>query len=225
MKSSPRVRTIFGAVAIGCTLFVVLTAIAMFFYPGGTVVDVNTVGYSFVDNFFSDLGRTQSRAGQPNPIAATLFLIALTSGGVALIVFFLCLTRLFQRAMLDRILSWLGTLAGILAGLGFIGVALTPANVNGPLHNQLVFAAFEAVTVAAILYLIVMLRDRSFPNHLAMVFGVFAILLVLYLGLLFFGPSTKTPEGLRIQVVGQKVIAYASIISVLIQSLGVRRLV
>ena len=41
--------------------------------------------------------------------------------------------------------------------------------------------------------------------------------------LIFAGPRSETPQGLLIQVTGQKIIAYASIISVLIQSLGALR--
>jgi hypothetical protein len=37
------------------------------------------------------------------------------------------------------------------------------------------------------------------------------------------GPSFSSPQGLVVQVVGQKVIAYASILSIGIQSLGAYR--
>jgi hypothetical protein len=45
-------------------------------------------------------------------------------------------------------------------------------------------------------------------------------MLIGYYLLMTEGPSMASPEGLVIQVVGQKVIAYASILSILIQSLG-----
>ena len=37
------------------------------------------------------------------------------------------------------------------------------------------------------------------------------------------GPDFASPEGLVIQAVGQKIIAYASIISIFIQSIGAYR--
>lgn len=223
MRSILSHQRIFDLVTTGCILFVVLTALAMLVYPGGTATDPTTRGYSFFTNFFSDLGRTETRGGQPNPIAAALFFIALTGAGAALMAFFLAFARFFTRTRLDRALAWLGTLAGVIAGVCFVGVAFTPANLAGALHNQFVFTAFEAFTVATIVYFILLLRAPNYPKRFAMVFGVFAILLVLYLGLLFFGPHTRTPEGLLIQATGQKVIVYASIISVLIQSLGARQ--
>ena len=48
-------------------------------------------------------------------------------------------------------------------------------------------------------------------------------MLIGYYLLLTHGPSFTSPEGLVIQVVGQKVIAYASILSIGIQSLGAYR--
>jgi hypothetical protein len=222
MQTSFSRKRIFDLIVGGCIFFVVLTAIAMFFYPGGTASDPTTRGYSFFTNFFSDLGRTQARNGQPNPIAVPLFFIALSGAGVALIAFFVAFARFFTRTRLDRALTMLGTLVGIIAGLCFIGIAFVPANLNSALHTRLVYGAFEAFTVATIFYFAVLLRARVYPKRFAAIFGAFAILLLLYLGLLFFGPSLKTPEGVMIQATGQKIIVYASIVSILIQSLGAR---
>jgi hypothetical protein len=52
------------------------------------------------------------------------------------------------------------------------------------------------------------------------VFGVFAICLAVYIWLLFNGPNIDSAEGLRVQVTGQKLIAYAAIITTLIQAYG-----
>jgi hypothetical protein len=217
-----RRKQIFGLIAVGCVLFVLLTAVAMLFYPGGTASDPTTRGYSFFMNFFSDLGRTQARNGQPNPVAAPLFFSALTLAGAALIAFFIAFPWWFTRTPLDRVMVWLGSLAGIVAGGCFVGVAFTPANVDNALHTQFVYDAFEAFTVATLLYFVVIARDRRYPKRFAAIFGVFAVFLLLYLGLLFFGPNLNSPEGVLIQVTGQKIIVYASIVSVLIQSLGAR---
>ncbi|MEW5718375.1 MAG: DUF998 domain-containing protein, partial [Chloroflexota bacterium] len=198
------------------------TAGAMLFYPGGTASDPATSGYSFFTNFFSDLGRTQARNGQMNAIAAPLFFLALSLAGASLIAFSLAFAPFFTRTWLDRALAWLGALAGIVAGACFIGLAFTPANLDSARHTQFVYAAFEAFTAAAILYSVVLERERRFPKRFAVVFGVFAVLLLSYLGLLFGGPSTKTPQGVLIQATGQKIIVYASIVSVLIQSLAAR---
>lgn len=215
-------RRIFDLIIGGCLLFVALTALAMLVYPGGTATDPTTRGYSFFTNFFSDLGRTQARNGQPNTLAAALFFVALNGAGAALIAFALAFARFFTRTRWDRALALLGALAGVVAGACFIGVAFTPANLASALHNQFVFGAFEAFTVAALAYFVALARAPDYPQRFAAVFGAFTLLLLLYLGLLFFGPHPRTAEGLLIQATGQKIIVYASIVSVLIQALGAR---
>jgi hypothetical membrane protein len=49
---------IFGMIA--AITYAILPLIAMVFYAGGTMVDPNAPGYTFWENFFSDLGMTKS---------------------------------------------------------------------------------------------------------------------------------------------------------------------
>jgi hypothetical protein len=214
---------VFRLVAIACVLFVVLTGVAMLFYPGGTATDPTTHGYSFFTNFFSDLGLTQTRTGQPNTVSAILFITALTAAGGGLAVFFVAFTQFFAHSIPGRLLSGIGSLFGVISGLCFIGVAFTPANLVSKAHVQFVLWAFAAFPIAAIFYVAAMLRERQYPKRFALVFAVFAALLILYMVLLLSGPSIKTPEGVMIQATGQKAIVYASIISILIQAVGARQ--
>ena len=39
-------------------IFVIINIISIFCYPGGTYLDNNTLGYSFSQNFLSDLGES-----------------------------------------------------------------------------------------------------------------------------------------------------------------------
>ena len=105
MNSSFWRFTVFKIVAVICVVFVVLTATAMFVYPGGTNTDKTTVGYSFLGNFFSDLGMTVAHNGQANPIASLMFLIALGSAGLALVLFFMAFLQFFTANTVNRVLS------------------------------------------------------------------------------------------------------------------------
>ena len=204
-------------------LFVVLTFIAMFLYPGGTLTDPTTTGYSFCQNFFSDLGRLQARNGQPNPASAMLFTTALTLAGSGLILFFLAFRQFFRSSTPVKLLSTLGSGFGTIAGLCFIGVAWAPADRASLVHIQAVLGAFRAFPLAATLYTLAILGERHYPRRYAVVFGLFAVLLGLYLLLLTRGPTLGSAQGLVIQVVGQKVIVYAAILSIVIQSAGAWR--
>jgi hypothetical protein len=83
--------------------------------------------------------------------------------------------------------------------------------------------AFEAFPVAVIPYAVAILLHKSYPKRFAVVFVAFAALLVLYLVLMIRGPGFATPQGVMIQATGQKVIVYASIVTILIQSLSARK--
>ncbi len=214
--------TAFKIVAVICALFVALTAAAMFIYPGGTSTDKTTIGYSFFGNFFSDLGITIAHNGQPNLIASIMFSIALVSAGAASILFSVAFLQFFTGNAANRILSGLGTLFGIIAGVCFIGVALTPANLFGGAHRNFVRGAFFTFLIAVLFYIVALFR-APYPRAYTGVFIGCAVLLTLYLFLLFDGPDSDTPTGLLIQVTGQKIIAYAAIISVLIQAVGALR--
>ncbi len=216
-------RKAFAWVVVGCILFVVLTAVAMWFYPGGSMTDPTTRGYSFFTNFFSELGLTRAHSGGPNTVSFILFVVALTLAGAGLVLFSIAFRSFFTQSTAGKVLTTIGSLFGIISGVCFIGVAWAPADVQLVLHGQFVLWAFQAFPVAALLYAVVILLDEHYPKRFAVVFLAFALLLVLYLALLTGGVSFDTKQALMIQATGQKVIVYASIITILIQSLGARK--
>ena len=60
-----RSDTLIRIAEFGIWQFFVLTIIAMLVYPGGTLHDATTDAYSFLNNFFSDLGRSRDFEGGP----------------------------------------------------------------------------------------------------------------------------------------------------------------
>ena len=216
-------QRVFRLVEISCVLFVALTVGAMLFYPGGTLTDPSTSGYRFFHNFLSELGLTETHAGAANTVSFLLFVPALTLAGVGLALFFVAFTQFFVSSRLVRTLSLIGSLVGVVAGFCFAGIALTPANLLAELHIQFVLWAFRAFPVAATVYVAAILLEPRYPNRLAISLVAFAGLLIVYLFLLTGGPEPDSPGGLVIQATGQKVIAYASVFSVWVQSRGARR--
>jgi hypothetical protein len=216
-------RNIFTLVINSLILFLVLTSVAMLFYAGGTITDATTSGYSFFHNFFSELGLTKTHAGQPNTISAVLFVTALTLAGAGVIGFFIAFPQFFMQSSAEKWLSGMGSLSGIMTGIGFIGVAVTPVDLHQEIHLFFVFWAFRTFPLAVFCYAIAILLGRQYPKRFALVFIAFGILLTLYLLFLEKGPDIHTPEGMIIQAVGQKIIVYASIISLLIQAFGAKK--
>lgn len=208
--------------------FMVLTALAMFLYPGGSQADHSSPGYSFWDNFFSDLGRTVTVVGRPNTASAVLFLLALTAAGLGLALYFLAAPRLFAQpqgrlARFRRLLAIVGSLFGTISALSFVGVAFTPANLYRGAHIWFVLAAFEAFPIAAACYALAVWLHPDYPRRYFWTYVVFALLLAGYVWLMFNGPARDSAAGIRVQVVGQKAIVYATIVCMLVQSYGAQQ--
>jgi hypothetical protein len=226
MKSNPRQdknQRLYRLITVGCGLFVVFTVIAMFAYAGGSVDDPSTRGYSFSHNFLSNLGMLTSESGRPNWASAILFFLALGTAGAALVVFFILFWRLFSNTHLQAAFSLVGSSLGVLAGISFMGIAFSPADIARPAHIQFVMWAFRLFPLAVMCYAPAMLMDKHYPKVYGWVFTVFCLMLIGYYLLLTNGPSFTSADSLVIQVVGQKVISYASIISIGIQSIGAYR--
>jgi hypothetical membrane protein len=218
VKSRIWPRQVFQYFFCACGLFVVFTAIAMLTYPGGTVTDSTTVGYSFFQNFFSDLGRVTAPDGQSNRVSMILFLVAEIVVGIGMVCFFVAFRELFKGDRTGRWVSLLGTLVGIASGLCFAGVALAPADLYLGVHIQLVLWAFRAFLVSVAIYAYVIFRQNDYPRRYGWIFVGFSLLLAAYLVLLTYGPGPFTPEGMVIQAVGQKIIVYVSVVSVMAQA-------
>jgi hypothetical membrane protein len=208
---------------VGCLQFVVLSAVAMPFYPGATYSDNSTTGYTFTQNFFSDLGRTAAHDGDPNTVSMLLFIVALSLAGLSLIVFFLTVPPHFAGNRTARRLSIIGSIVGVISGLGFIGIAATPADVNLTVHRLFVYIAFTGFLLVVFCYSAAILKSRAYPRAYAYAYLAYAVVLAVYLVLLFSGPEVETTRGLTIQAVGQKVVVYTGIVCVVIQSWGAYR--
>ena len=204
----------------GCVQFLMLSTVAMPLYSGGNYSDNSTPGYEFHQNFFSDLGRTAAHNGASNTASMVLLIIALSLAGLSLIVFFLAVLPHFAENRTARRLSIIGSTLGVISGIGFIGIAAVPADVNQTLHTNFVYVAFTGFLFVVFFYSAAILKSRMYPRVYAYAYLAFAVILALYLVLLFSGPELETTGGLTIQAVGQKIVVYTGIICVVIQSWG-----
>ena len=218
-------KYVFPLVMAGCVQFPILTFAAMLAYPGGTYSDHTKQSYLFFQNFFSDLGLSQTHSGGPKLLSSILFFIALTLAGLGEILFFSFAPRLFKSRHLAYVLSLIGSIFGMISGLSYIGVAFTPADLYLQPHALFVQLAFVSFLIAVLFYLAAVLLTPNYPKVYAWTYLAFALLLAGYVWLLFSGPSAFAAHGLVIQATGQKVIVYAAILTMFIQAYGAWRLV
>jgi hypothetical protein len=209
---------------VACIQFLLLTCIGMVVYPGGSLADPTTTGYSFFSNFLSELGMTVTNGGSPNGLSAVVFVTALVLVGSGFVVFFAAMPRLLRGTRLVRVLSILGSVFGVVSGLSCVGMALTPANLLLGVHIGFMLVAFPSFLVAIALYSPAILLSAKYPKAFGLLFIALAVLLAGYLSLLAGGPGLDTASGVRIQATGQKVVVCAIIACLLVESYGALRL-
>ncbi len=193
--------------------FVVLVAIAMALYPGGTHWDPTAAHYHLTENFLSDLGATRTWTGATNYLSCALFFFALTTIGAALIAFAWTWRHFAFVHARARWAGFASAAFGTISGAAFIGIAVTPFNLALRPHNTCVLIAFGCLLFYMLFLTIAMAANGASPVQNAL--NVAYVLAVLaYVALVVFGPRLSTDHGFRTQVLGQKLVVLASMIHI-----------
>jgi len=201
----------------------VLTGIAMLLYPGGTLRNPSTRGYSFFQNSLSDLGSTVAWGGQANSHGAVFFVsgsIILALAGVG------CLVALVLVYSSSRITSWLAGTAGavgVLSCAGLMGAALTPEDRNLALHGKFSSLAIGALPVATALLALATALNGRFPRRVPIGWLVLTLVLVAWASVMTWQPTTDLE--LTIPVTLQKIVAVALLVVLTLQSYEAERVV
>ena len=198
--------------------FLILTTIAMFFYPGGNMINPNTQGYSFFENFISDLGRTKSISGKPNIISLILYTIAGVAFSISLILFVLALRDLFKNNVKTILIANFIIILGIISAIFMLVGYLTPWDIYGSTHVLcgLIFTTTGVITL--LLYAIAILFNEQYSNRMAIILlFVFLFTIINLFIITFLRYNATTIESLVFQVTLQKFTLYSFIISFLIQ--------
>ncbi len=163
---------------LGGVIFVIVTFIAMLTYPGG---------YSFFDNYFSELGLTVTN-GTPSILNYALFVIACSSAALCLIPFLLAMQTIFSETKMLSILSWTGTILGIASVPNLAFLAIFAADVQIGLHGLTTLLFFILITLGILVYSIAIFLNKDYPN----LYGIIGLLVVAICFLLigaFFIPA------------------------------------
>ena len=192
---------------IGFSQFLIFPTVAMFFYGGGTPLDHSMEGYTFWENFLSDLGRTVAYSGVENSISSPLFNSSLGLFGLSLILLYSAMFRL-----IPSILGWLTSLAGIASGIGMTIISLTPDDLYPVQHMFGVWLWGVALLGAVLMIIIHEIRTNS-NRGIFLILSIFIVItLVIHIvqGLQDIrGPIVATT---------QKIVVYSNCIWYLILS-------
>lgn len=216
-------RKLFGVAIAACLAFLLLTTAAMVVFPGGTIQNHAQAHYLFFQNPLSDLGRTRLFDGRSNLVSMILFVAAMLAGGAGLAAFFVAFAGSMQKSAVARFCSRGAAMLGILAAACFVGVAFTPWDLYMKVHIQFVLCAFRSLLLATVLNLIATVADDRRGYRLIGPFVAFIVILFGYIILLTAGLSGGPAGDAVIQATGQKIVVYAALIMVIVQSRQMRR--
>ena len=212
----PRVVSIF---------FVIFQGLGMMSYPGGTIHDLSTIGYSFTLNFFSDMGAYVARNGDPNYLSMIFFSISLILVGVTFALYYLVLPKVFGNNNRNYYLSWIGTIFAFGGSICLIGTGLTPTDLVFDSHVFFANNIFYSFLGTSFFYSIVIFNTNILEKRYAIGYVFFFISILLYVGVLQFGPSVSTGQSeLIFQVVAQKLIVIIFFLTVIHQTFGLSKL-
>ena len=200
-------------------IYIILNITAMLMYAGGNINDHSQEGYSLIRNFFSDLGRRYSLAGDSNLISCVLFNSSLTIVGLTFMTLFYKARLIFSD---NKFLIFIATFFGVYSGFSYIGVGFTPADLYLEAHIFFAHWAFRALFAASILYSILIFRTDGFENKYAYAFIIFGIMVfcyVIYSEVVLDDPRDN-PASLIKHVVAQKMVVFWILFAVYIYSVG-----
>ncbi|MHA1377445.1 MAG: DUF998 domain-containing protein [Candidatus Helarchaeota archaeon] len=145
-----------------CTcLFVFFTGLAMFvYYP---------VYYSFINNYFSELGRIISfefiLRGQIHLISPTLWIVSVAINAISFALFWSVFKTLFTEAEKMKKYSTAGTITGIISSFFFIAVAVFPLDIYGLAHIIAGYGFFVLFAISVILYSIAIFFNEKYKDQ------------------------------------------------------------
>lgn len=206
---------------IASVLFLMLTGLAMLFYPGGTTNNPNTIGYSFLQNFFSDLGRYKTFLNQPKLMSLSFFFLAVTIVSAVSIRFNWALTDDLDGEGKHPVATILARFFGISYAIAMFGIACTPYDLYLDAHILVVRICFALLIPLSLCYTFLIYKYHQMPNRYATLFIITAIMLSIYLYILIFG--AKATENPYLQTVAQKVIVYSLVFSLLYLAIGAKK--
>jgi hypothetical protein len=204
----------------GTVNFVVLTAIAMLVYPGGTTNDHYTNHYSFLTNFFSDLGRYKTFLGEYKFASLILFAVAMFTLAFVVVIF----VFQFLKDVVPN--KYQGTkratkVCAILFALLLCGVVLTPYDKLNLWHGVTSKLCFLMMLPMCTCMSYLVYKDKILKNKYAIFMLSVSVALVIYIFILFFGPTAD--KNTYLQTVAQKIIVYLLIFSLMFLSIGCQK--
>ena len=195
-------------------LFIFLVIMGAMSYQGGHRLDLNSEGYSFSNNYLSDLGRIKTVAGMDNSIPFYCFNSALIILSVVFSFYFLFLPSVYDESIKIQNISRAGSVFGFLASICFAGVAYTPADLFIDAHIFFADWLFRLMNLTIVFYAVTYVMMKKNYFIFSFIFGIVAMVVTAHIILSDFGLARFFNEPHTVRVLSQKAATISLIISV-----------
>ena len=243
MNNKQKFQILLNISLFTCILFVSLSGLAMYFYPGGSMFN-NPANpnynsslnyYSHSMNFFSDLGLYNSWSGNSNFLSNILFSYSLLFVGIGIVSFYFGLHFLLKKDKNLIIKSKIGIIVAFISASSFILVGFTPSDKFLTEHMLAVNLAFRSFLVVMLIYTYLIFKSNYIPNYFSLIYFILFLLVGYYVYILISGPSlptvpyghndffVPTRESLLFHVLSQKFVIYGLSFSILCQILLLKK--
>jgi len=218
----------------GIFIFIFSNLIAMYFYPGGSIYEPNSEGYSFFKNYLSQLGRIKAINGELNSLSSTIWMSGMTISGFSFLIHYIYLPNFFNNK-----LSYLGSFFGIISCICFVLTGITPGDILisfshvsdtnflkeiNIYHLHKIFAnnIFYFGLACSFIYSYVIFKSNKISSIYGFGYYFFCLIVFVYVLILIYGPDPFSSEyGLIFQVTAQKIVAFSWVLSTFVLSLGI----
>lgn len=174
-------------------------------YPGGVAIAPTTEGFSIHLNYLTDLGRYYALNGDINGIGSTFFVVAV----MLLVVPFgneiLALGLNFDPGPRRLVVG--GAIVGVLACALFAASAVEMGEWMVPYRDMTMAMAVGITPAVPILFAAAALIDPDIPGQVTLSWMALALCITIYAGIVFWGPSAQTVDGLQFRVRAQQIIS------------------
>ena len=203
--------------------FIACVVIAIPFYPGGNLLDVEQVGYDLSRNYLSELGGYRAQSGESNFFSAFFFNMGVFAFLLVGVSFFFT-PRLFTYHRVAYICSFIGSILMVLGCLLFAAVGLTPYDLYFKAHLFVAQNAFRFIVPAIFFYVTALYLVRVPKVYLiiGVIYFVSNILYVIY-QLLFENPQAGEASLIEAVII-QKIIIGLSMLNIIFFSFAFAKL-
>ncbi len=203
---------------VGIFLFVILNFISMVIYPGGTIIEPETKGYSFFYNFLSNLGESTAKNGEDNIVSAYLFNSSMLILAISYFLFYVSYLRIQLKFNRNKILNFFSLSTIIISLVSFVLVAVFSAdNSTFDIHVFFVKVAFRLLLIHCFVQLFIV-YNSNLSKTMLISSSIFCFVLLLFIIIMEYGPNPFLDNrSLLIQVSSQKMIVISILLYFFVQ--------